>query len=130
LKAINSYTFPLKADPSDEYKVVSQVWNGLIASQQKPSRFLGRKALLHAWKNGLPEEISERSLFCDEFAFLLLTYNPSPMEESDACLLWDNDKGQAELTRRRQRRAERAQKQQQQDYSSGIPTIEELLEEE
>jgi hypothetical protein len=127
LKAINNYTFPMKRETSDEYNAVAQIWNGLIASQQKPSRFLGRMALMHAWQNGLPEEIEnpseKESLFCDEFGSLLLTYNPDPTEESDACLLWDNDKGQAELARRRQRRAERSQQQQ---VSS--TTIEELPE--
>jgi hypothetical protein len=130
LKAINNYTFPLKRETTDEYNVVAQVWNGLIASQQKPSRFLGRMALVHAWQNGLPEEIEhpseEESLFCDEFGSLLLKYNPSPTEESDACLLWDDDKGEAELARRRQRRTERAQQQQ----VSSAPTIEELSEED
>jgi hypothetical protein len=130
LKAINNYTFPLKRESSDEYKVVAQVWNGLIASQQKPSRFLGRKALVHAWQNGLSEEIEhpseKESLFCEKFGFLLVTYSPNPTEESDACLLWDDDNGQAELARRRQRRAERAQQQQ----VSSTPTIEELPEEE
>ena len=139
LQAINSYTFPLKANPSDDYRVVSQVWNALIASHQKPSRFLGRRALLYAWKNGLPEEIvvSKQDdcsrLFYDEFASLLFTYNPNPPmeQDSDACLVWDNDRGQAELARRRQRRAQRAQRQQQQASSAGniLPTLEEHLEE-
>ena len=58
LKTINQYTFPLLPNPpSEEYQITSQIWNGLIASCQKPSQFLGRMALLQAWNHGLPEEI-------------------------------------------------------------------------
>jgi len=68
LKAINSYTFPVhdtvaysmaeKPGTSDgkksellEISVVARLWNGLVQSDQKPSRFLGRRALKLAWKN-------------------------------------------------------------------------------
>ena len=130
LKAINNYTFPLKRDPSEEYKTVAQIWNGLIASQQKPSRYLGRMALVHAWNNGLPDEIDEEGReFSNEFGSLLLQYKSSteiPEEDCDACLLWDEDKGQAELAWRRQRRAERAREQQERQQQTTIPMIEEL----
>ena len=130
LKAINNFTFPLKADPSDDYKVVSQVWNGLIASQQKPSKYLGRMALLEAWKNGLPDEMDEEGTeFGTEFGSLLLQYDATnvPSQDSDTCLVWDTDKGQAELARRRQRRADRAREAQEQ---TATPFIEELPDEE
>lgn len=68
LKAVNSYTFPLhdtvayslteKPGTSAERKeelleisVVARLWNALVQSEQKPSRFLGRRALKLAWKN-------------------------------------------------------------------------------
>mmetsp|Transcript_236 Transcript_236/g.591 ORF Transcript_236/g.591 Transcript_236/m.591 type:complete len:295 (-) Transcript_236:51-935(-) len=68
LKAVNSYTFPIhdtvayslaeKPGTSAEKKkelleisVVARLWNALIQSDQKPSRFLGRRALKLAWKN-------------------------------------------------------------------------------
>ena len=118
LQTINKFTFPLQAEPTEEYKVVAQIWNGLIASNQKPTKFLGRAALKQAWQHGLPGEVKrantngQESLFCEEFGSLLLSYDPSTTttltEDSDACLVWDCDRGQAELARRRSRRAERA----------------------
>jgi len=130
LKTINRYTFPLQPEPTDEYNVTAQVWNGLIASQQKPSKFMGRTALKLAWQHGLPEEVpksnDEHDLFLQEFGSLLMEYDPNqtPIEDRDACLVWDNDKGAAELGRRRSRRAERAKEQ------SESLTIEELPDEE
>lgn len=32
-----------------ELSVVARLWNGLMESNQKPTRFLGRNALIHAW---------------------------------------------------------------------------------
>lgn len=129
LKAINNYTFPLLPDPSEEYRVISQIWNGLIASKQKPSRFLGRTALLQMWQHGLPDEIENgNALFINEFGTLLTTYDRSPTQESDACLIWDEDKGQAELNRRKQRRADRAREAE--EEADRTPRIEELPDEE
>ena len=68
LKAVNSYTFPVhdtvayslaekpgisaeKKTELLEISVVARLWNALIQSEQKPSRFLGRRALKLAWKN-------------------------------------------------------------------------------
>lgn len=68
LKAVNSYTFPIHdtvaysmaekpgtSDPKKEelleISVVARLWNGLVQSEQKPSRFLGRRSLKLAWKN-------------------------------------------------------------------------------
>jgi len=68
LKAVNSYTFPIhdtvaysmaeKPGTSVEKKkelleisVVARLWNALVQSEQKPSRFLGKRALKLAWKN-------------------------------------------------------------------------------
>jgi hypothetical protein len=66
LKSVNSYTFPIhdtvaetlaekkgisteRRDELMELSVVAKLWNGLVSSNQKPSRFLGRRALQHAW---------------------------------------------------------------------------------
>lgn len=39
------------AAQAEEYDLVAQVWNGLVASEQKPARFLGRRSLRHAWRD-------------------------------------------------------------------------------
>jgi hypothetical protein len=68
LKAVNSYKFPIhdtvaysladkpgtsaeKKEELLEISVVARLWNALGESEQKPSRFLGRRALKLAWKN-------------------------------------------------------------------------------
>lgn len=73
LQSVNAYTFPIhstvahvraehsttkpttmqKKPPSYyvELSVVARLWNGLVESNQKPSRYLGGKALKHAWKD-------------------------------------------------------------------------------
>ena len=133
LKAVNQYTFPLLAEPTDEYKVTARAWNGLIASKQKPSKLLGRLALKLAWQHGLPSEVptttTSDSLFLQEFGSLLMEYDPekTPTDDSDACLVWDTDQGATELSRRRCRRALRAKEAKEQ---SERLSIEELLEEE
>jgi hypothetical protein len=134
LKAINQYTFPLLPNASEEYKITAQIWNGLIASHQKPSQFLGRMALLQAWNHGLPEEISnfQDSEFCREFETLLVSYTSQNdgKEDCDACLVWEADQGAAELARRRARRAERAQQAAKEEAKmEELPSIEEEIEE-
>lgn len=134
LKTINQFTFPLLPEPSPQYSVTAQVWNGLYASNQKPSKFLGRTALKLAWQHGLDEELPERdSLFIQEFASLLLlsSYKPEdtstpPTDDRDACLVWDADQGAAELARRRSRRQERAKEANNQEEEKLSLTIEEL----
>lgn len=133
LKTINQYTFPLQAEPNDEYKITAQVWNGLIASSQKPSKLLGRSALKLAWENGLVQELpteQQESDFIKEFGHLLLSYSPDDSEstqtlDSDACLVWDADQGAAELARRRSRRAERAKEAESNEQSLTIEELEE-----
>ena len=68
LKAVNSYKFPIqdtvayslaekpgtsaeKKEVLLEISVVARLWNALVESEQKPSRFLGRRSLKLAWKN-------------------------------------------------------------------------------
>jgi hypothetical protein len=114
-----------------ELSVVARLWNGLIDSNQKPTRFLGRKALLHAWhdlkpkdkvppsnENSDPEWTADaiyqqqlQSALVQEFERCLFCRRPGAEEEkvndnddNDAALIWDADGGQAELNRRRQRR--------------------------
>jgi len=136
LKAVNSFKFPIhhtvatelikKPGISDQKKkllletqVVSQLWNGLVDSKQKPSRFLGRRALQHAWKdmevsipsdNGGPADVQQKQAqWLEEFGRLLFVDSATVGDvDDDSALLWDADGGQNELAKRRQRRQTRA----------------------
>mmetsp|Transcript_17207 Transcript_17207/g.24223 ORF Transcript_17207/g.24223 Transcript_17207/m.24223 type:complete len:226 (+) Transcript_17207:141-818(+) len=139
-KSINAYTFavgPDEEEASVEQSVTAQLWNGLVASNQKPSRYLGRKALLHAFDDLLlefPKTISqeETTKFINEFGTLLKYTKTETDEDSDGALLWDEDGGKAELERRRKRRTERAvqQKEKEKEEDSSLPLIEELPDED
>lgn len=108
-----------------ELSVVARLWNGLIQSKQKPTRFLGRKALLHAWADldvasalSRPSEDSNnaedettKTIYLQQLAllqeferYLLQPRDANSMVDDDAALIWDSDGGQAELARRRERR--------------------------
>jgi hypothetical protein len=117
-----------------EKEVVRIVWDGLLKNGQKPSKCLGRKALSYAFpsilknlcdtflteehNHGKMTEIEskgvdsgEAKLFFKEFGYLLFEKersNAVSESDSDACLLWDEDRGKAELDRRRKRREESA----------------------
>jgi len=146
IKAINCYTFPVhdtvastmaerpgiteeKNEQLLEISVVARLWNGLVQSEQKPSRFLGRRALKRAWKNldiissmqqlsssDCNEEnntICERQLeWLQEFERLL--FNPEQPQPSkitiddDSALIWAIDGGASEFAKRRQRRLDAA----------------------
>jgi hypothetical protein len=138
LQACNSHQFPVhktviselgnkpglsveKKESLLELSVVARLWDGLIQSKQKPTRFLGRKALLHVWsdldvasKLANPKEEDDEAAkyihtqqvaWIEEFGRLLLRQpDPNATEDNDGALLWDADGGQAELARRRQQR--------------------------
>ncbi len=139
LKSVNSYTFPIqdtvaysmaeKPGTSDQKKeellelsVVARLWNGLVQSEQKPSRFLGKRALKLAWKKmnmeaalkaSDDETILERQTeWLQQFETLLFaSIQPLPSDvqtDDDAALLWAPDGGAAELAKRRQRRMDAA----------------------
>lgn len=150
LKTLNSYTFPIhdtvmstmadnKPGLSEDRKkelversVVSRLWNALKESDQKPSRFLGKKALKVVWKNldvvsnllpssntvTVEEEtalVHQQQLeWLQEFERLLFQTplpNPQPPSneiDDDSALIWGIDGGQEELSRRRQRRMDAA----------------------
>jgi len=138
LKAVNSHNFPVqdtvaysmaekpgtteeKKEELLELSVVSRLWNGLVQSEQKPSKFLGRRALKLAWKQmdieaTLPskdEETAERQKeWLKQFETLLFaTAQPLPSDtavDDDSALLWAADGGAAELAKRRQRRLDAA----------------------
>eukprot|EP00536_Pseudo-nitzschia_multiseries_P009950 jgi/Psemu1/24609/gm1.24609_g len=142
LKAVNSYTFPVhdtvaysmaekpgttpeKKQELLETSVVSRLWNALVQSEQKPSRFLGRRALRLAWKNldveaSLPpaeaeeseDPASQQHEWLRQFESLLFAPDlPLPSDisvDDDAALLWATDGGAAELAKRRQRRMDAA----------------------
>lgn len=114
-----------------ELGVTARLWNGLVQSQQKPSRFLGRRALKLAWSKMnvsttvvAPFEEDENDVaavatrerqlqWLNEFETLLLR-EPQPLpvdshaEDDDSALLWSPDKGAEELAKRRQRRQDAA----------------------
>ena len=138
LRACNAHQFPIhktvasemlnkpgltpeKKESILELSVVARLWNGLIQSKQKPTRFLGRKALRHAWsdldvasKLSPPKDDDESSkasyahqlAWIREFEeYLHPTKNPDPESvDNDAALIWDSDGGESELARRRERR--------------------------
>ncbi|MGK3759049.1 MAG: hypothetical protein ACI8RD_011366 [Bacillariaceae sp.] len=156
IKAVNSYTFPIhdtvistmaekrpgmteeKKKQLLEISVVARLWNGLVQSEQKPSRFLGRRSLKLAWENlnldivssiqqssgavpvsnNVDEEknatiVLERQLeWVKEFGKLL--FNPEQplpaniLIDDDSALLWATDGGISELAKRRQRRLDSA----------------------
>lgn len=114
-----------------ELSVVARLWNGLIQSKQKPTRFLGRKALLHAWSDldissKIPSSedpndttTAAQATHTQQMAWLqefedYLQYDSKKMlsgtevvvgeVDNDAALIWDADGGQSELARRRERR--------------------------
>ncbi|KAG7368960.1 hypothetical protein IV203_031703 [Nitzschia inconspicua] len=148
LKAVNSFQFSLqdtmaatmaekpslsveKKQQLIELGVTARLWNGLVQSEQKPSRFLGRRALKLAWptmdvasssfppaqavENPVDVAIRERQLqWLQEFETLLfrdVQKLPANIQEEDddSALLWSPDKGAAELSKRRQRRKLAAQ---------------------
>lgn len=114
-----------------EVGVTARLWNGLVQSQQKPSRFLGRRALKLAWPKMnvsatvvAPVEDDENDVaavaarerqlqWLNEFETLLFR-EPQPLpadahaEDDDSALLWSPDKGAEELAKRRQRRQDAA----------------------
>lgn len=142
LQSCNAHEFPIHKTVADalqakpgltsqakeqllELSVVARLWNGLIQSKQKPTRFLGRTALRHAWADldvtsKLPKPTATDSssdeeaanmiynqqlAWVQEFERLLLHQaDPNATQDNDAALLWDADGGQAELARRRERR--------------------------
>ena len=137
-QCVNAYTFPIhctvasalaeKPGTSDEKKalllelsITSQLWNGLIQSKKKPSTFLGRIALKHAWQHNLKEEIDSRlkekqanaeesviqqeKSWLEEFERLLFhIQDPSSSQDDDSALLWHADGGKMEMHKRRERR--------------------------
>ena len=92
----------------------------MIQSKQKPSRFLGRRALKLAWRDmdiieKLPEveeELKAKQLqWLQEFEDLLFhVHIETTDEDDDSALIWDADGGQNELAKRRQRRQNAAKK--------------------
>jgi hypothetical protein len=149
LQSMNAFTFPIHCTVANsmsgkpglskekkkellELSIASQLWNGLVSSNQKPSRYLGRRALKHAWKNNLKEDIEAKVHISQqgtkhseeqvqrqkewllEFETLLFHTKPvgpsAPEVEDDSALLWDADGGQNELNKRKLRRQAAATK--------------------
>jgi hypothetical protein len=129
LQNINTYKFPIHDTVATtlgekpgtnasqqqvllELQIVAQLWNGLVDSNQKPSRFLGRRALRHAWahleikiQNEDTAAAQQQEEWLEEFGRLLFQERDDQSEQdNDAAFLWDADGGTNELARRRQRR--------------------------
>lgn len=167
LKAINATTLCATTSTTDqptteaiEYDLVAQVWNGLVASEQKPCRFLGRRSLRHAWEDvkqdaalQLPpasspganrsedeakqQQQQQQARFVEEFGRLLFVNSRKTAPEDDdddAALLWSPDGGKQELQRRRDRRQKRASNNSAAAATEGeeqkLPFIEELTGED
>jgi hypothetical protein len=148
LQAMNVYTFPVHCTVASsmggklgtnaekkkellELSIAAQLWNGLVQSNQKPPRYLGRRALKHAWKNNLKEDIDcklqaqqqeqssekqqailqRQKYWLQEFERLLFHVpNPSLEQDDDSALIWNADGGKMELAKRRERRQAAATK--------------------
>jgi hypothetical protein len=137
LQACNSHEFPVhktvvsemlskpnltpeKKESILELSVVARLWNGLIQSKQKPTRFLGRKALLHAWSDldvtsklvqPKDDDDASKAIYAHQVAWIQEfekhLYHPRDTRteiDNDAALIWDTDGGASELARRRERR--------------------------
>lgn len=139
LVAINGTKISGSSSSSRSATVATQIWNGLVDSEKKPSRFLGRIALLHAWdavKDNIvypAEQEEQASLFVNVFGTLMKQYNSTsadgePEEDSNAHLIWDEPG--VELERRRLRRAKRAEDAKERERTDVTPTIEEIDEDE
>ncbi len=131
LKAINGYRFDNTKSTSNVAAVVVKVWHGLIDSDQKPSRFLGRIALLHAW-DGIVKALSTSDdatiSFVEEFGNLMKEFTPQvPSLDSNSHLIWDEPG--AELERRRERRNQRAEDNKIETREKVTAIIEEITEE-
>lgn len=106
-----------------ERSVVRIVWNGLIKSEKKPSKFLGRKSLRIAYpqiiskfRNDadrmLPEGVDREDAlsFFEEFGLLLQSSADDKIgdnDDDDSALLWNLDGGASELNKRREKRAKK-----------------------
>ena len=114
-------------------ELVPVVWNELVASQQKPTKWLGRTALVAAWEDlDLRQGLVQQQLrpisynesdwndkvdeYIQRFFNLMMVATTAAVVASDeslssstdARLIWYADRGRAELARRaadRQRRA-------------------------
>jgi hypothetical protein len=132
-RQINQHSFAVKRNESVQYSETSKVWNNVVcqAGGIKPTRVLGRSSLQLAWpdldlawSSGDNDKTrcsgkmngdviadaqdvllrQKTSLFVRRFGELLL----SDPQLTDARLIWDTDKGQAELQRRSVERNQRA----------------------
>jgi hypothetical protein len=146
LKTESSQSSSESEDPHQlGLEVTAQVWNELVGMKQKPTKSLGRTALMAAWDDlELGKQLADDGndawnlkvqAYLDSFYKLLMDVNREAVTStSDAHLIWDADKGQAELARRaadRQNRAAQAMKYEQEAAAaaaedSKLPFIEEL----
>lgn len=97
----------------DDGTVVAEVWNEIQRRQQKPTKWLGRTALRHVWKDLDVSTVPES--FRDPFAAFLFDERP----DSDAKLIW----GQGELQKRAAERLEKAQERLREGTSAWIEEV-------
>eukprot|EP00548_Thalassiothrix_antarctica_P015033 CAMPEP_0194175904 /NCGR_PEP_ID=MMETSP0154-20130528/9913_1 /TAXON_ID=1049557 /ORGANISM="Thalassiothrix antarctica, Strain L6-D1" /LENGTH=200 /DNA_ID=CAMNT_0038889911 /DNA_START=52 /DNA_END=650 /DNA_ORIENTATION=+ len=133
LKTINQHK--CEKNNSNFRSIICNVWNKVVESNQKPSKCLGRLALLQAWKGIVSSlENSEigvtnnEKIFYEEFGLLMIEFklnNTADVDDdSNPNLIWDSPG--AELERRRKRRVDRAEKIKKR---KDAPRIEDLTEE-
>jgi hypothetical protein len=116
-KLINQHIAPIrKSDLNDTRREATVVtWNYLVASNQKPTKLLGRSTLRLLWSS-LKAEFTEQP--CDDVGlekttFYLDLFERLLLDESshDFQLIWSADGGQSELRRRASDRKHRATQQ-------------------
>jgi hypothetical protein len=116
-KLINQHIAPIrKSDLNDTRREATVVtWNYLVASNQKPTKLLGRNTLRLLWSS-LKCEFTEQP--CDDVGLEKTTYYLDLFERllldessHDFQLIWSADGGQSELRRRASDRKHRATQQ-------------------
>jgi len=117
-KKINQHVFAIQANQSPQKDIVAQVWNQVVAANQKPTKFLGQTALQCIWED---LECTIDDFYRQEFERLLFTTT-----DPDAKLIWGN--ATDELARRATERQAQATRriQQQEEQENQMPVIEEL----
>jgi hypothetical protein len=136
-KLINQHIAPIrKSDLNDTRREATVVtWNYLVASNQKPTKLLGRSTLRLLWSS-LKAEFTEQP--CDDVGLEKTTYYLDLFERllldessHDFQLIWSADGGQSELRRRASDRKHRATQQATMsltaDQDNGLAVIDEEI---
>lgn len=139
-KFINGHIVPIrKADLDDRRKeTIVVTWNFLVASNQKPTKHLGRTALQMVWQSlrvDFEQQAIVPSIGKDKLKFYLDLFQDVLLDgdSDDSRLIWAADGGKKELERRASDRKERAKVNRQhgkQTQDDPLASIEEVNEDE